>query len=213
MIQKQLFLTALPAWLLETLKSHSRQLAALELARQLERSREARLRQFDGHEWRPASRYVAAWQARWSRPPTEQELDGLIKRFIRESIYYREAVAMGLDQGDPVTRRRMAQKLEFLTRDIAFFRTPKHAKAHGLVRALLDAREELLFLAVLLLAAWAVLLREDGALLDVRVWSLLLLIQGVPYAAAGLLSLISAAPRLPGRLVGNMRRLQHPRLA
>jgi exo-beta-1,3-glucanase (GH17 family)/cellulose synthase/poly-beta-1,6-N-acetylglucosamine synthase-like glycosyltransferase len=101
----------------------------------------------------------------------------------------------------------------FLTRDIGFFRTPKHAKAHGLVRALLDAREELLFLAVLLLAAWAVLLREDGALLDVRIWSFLLLIQGVPYAAAGLLSLISAAPRLPGRLVGSMRRLQHPRLA
>lgn len=41
-----------------------RNIAALELARQLERSREARLRQFDGHEWRPASRYVAAWQAR-----------------------------------------------------------------------------------------------------------------------------------------------------
>ena len=81
------------------------------------------------------------------------------------------------------------------------------------MRALLDAREELLFLAVLLLAAWAVLLREDGALLDVRIWSFLLLIQGVPYPAAGLLSLISAAPRLPGRLVGSMRRLQHPRLA
>ena len=68
--------------------------------------------------------FVAAWQARWSRPPTEQELDGLIQRFIRESIYYREAVAMGLDQGDPVTRRRMAQKLEFLTRDIAAMKEP-----------------------------------------------------------------------------------------
>ena len=68
--------------------------------------------------------FVAAWQARWSRPPTEQELDGLIKRFIRESIYYREAVAMGLDQDDPITRRRMAQKLEFLTKDIAAMKQP-----------------------------------------------------------------------------------------
>ena len=64
----------------------------------------------------------------------------------------------------------------------------------------------------MLLAAWAVLLREDGELLDVRVWSLLLLIQGIPYAAAGLVSLISAAPRLPGGLVGPMRHLRHPQL-
>jgi len=46
-------------------KEHSeRHAAALELAHQLERSREARLRQFDGHQWRPQSQFVAAWQAR-----------------------------------------------------------------------------------------------------------------------------------------------------
>ncbi len=68
--------------------------------------------------------FIATWQARWSRPPTRQELDGLINHFIRESIYYREAVAMGLDKDDPVTRRRMAQKLEFLTKDIAALKQP-----------------------------------------------------------------------------------------
>jgi hypothetical protein len=31
---------------------------------------------------------------------------------------------MGLDEDDPVTRRRMAQKLEFLTRDIALLKEP-----------------------------------------------------------------------------------------
>lgn len=69
--------------------------------------------------------FISTWQARWARPPTEQELDGLIERFIRESIYYREAVAMGLDKDDPVTRRRMAQKLEFLTKDIAALKQPE----------------------------------------------------------------------------------------
>ncbi len=98
----------------------------------------------------------------------------------------------------------------FVTRRIGFFRTPKRASAHALGRALLDAREELLFLAALLLAAFAVLLRPDGGMQDVRVWSLVLLVQGVPYAAAGLVSLISAAPRLPGGLVGSMRQLSHP---
>jgi hypothetical protein len=68
--------------------------------------------------------FIASWQARMYRPPTQEELNGLIERYIRESIYYQEAVAMGLDQDDPVTRRRMAQKLEFLTRDVAALNQP-----------------------------------------------------------------------------------------
>jgi hypothetical protein len=97
----------------------------------------------------------------------------------------------------------------FVTRSVGFFRTPKRVEAHGLLQALLDAREELLFLAAMLLAAYAVLLREDGDLLDVRVWSAMLMIQAIPYAAAGLMSLISAAPRLPGGMVGPLRHLSH----
>ena len=68
--------------------------------------------------------FIASWQARMYRPPTQEELNGLIERYIRESIYYQEAVAMGLDQDDPVTRRRMAQKLEFLTKDVAALNQP-----------------------------------------------------------------------------------------
>jgi exo-beta-1,3-glucanase (GH17 family)/cellulose synthase/poly-beta-1,6-N-acetylglucosamine synthase-like glycosyltransferase len=98
----------------------------------------------------------------------------------------------------------------FVNNKIGFFRTPKNAEVHGLWRALLDAREELLFMTAMLLAAMAVLLREDSDMLDVRVWALMLLVQAVPYAAAGVVSLISAAPRLPGWLVGGMARLSHP---
>ena len=68
--------------------------------------------------------FKALWKARWYREPTEQELNGLISRHIRESLYYQEAVTMGLDKDDPVTRRRMAQKLEFLTKDIAALKQP-----------------------------------------------------------------------------------------
>lgn len=67
----------------------------------------------------------SAWLQRWNRPPTEQELNGLISQFIREDILYREALAMGLDKNDPITRRRMAQKLEFLSRDIANLKEPQ----------------------------------------------------------------------------------------
>ena len=59
-----------------------------------------------------------AWQKRWNRPPTAEERDGLIQQYLREVILYREAVAMGLDKDDTVIRRRLAQKLEFLSQDL-----------------------------------------------------------------------------------------------
>lgn len=68
--------------------------------------------------------FIGEWQRRWNRPPTRQELDGVINAFVREDILYRQAVAMGLDADDPITRRRMAQKLEFLTNDIALLKEP-----------------------------------------------------------------------------------------
>jgi peptidyl-prolyl cis-trans isomerase C len=68
--------------------------------------------------------FAAQWTKRWNRQPTGQELDGVIDAFVREDILYRQAVAMGLDQDDPITRRRMAQKLEFLTSDIALYKQP-----------------------------------------------------------------------------------------
>ena len=68
--------------------------------------------------------FIAQWQQRWNRPPTRQELDGIIDAHVRENILYRAAVEMGLDQDDPITRRRIAQKLEFLTNDIALFKEP-----------------------------------------------------------------------------------------
>jgi len=68
--------------------------------------------------------FIGEWQRRWNRPPTRQELDGVISTYVREDILYRQAIAMGLSQDDPITRRRLAQKLEFLTNDIALFREP-----------------------------------------------------------------------------------------
>jgi hypothetical protein len=55
----------------------------------------------------------------WQRPPTAAELKGLIDDFVLEEIYYRQAVAMGIDRDDTVIRRRMRQKFEFLTDDLA----------------------------------------------------------------------------------------------
>jgi hypothetical protein len=53
----------------------------------------------------------------WMRPPTAQEIRGLVDDYIAEEIYYREAIAMGLDQDDIVIRRRLRQKMEFISED------------------------------------------------------------------------------------------------
>ena len=58
------------------------------------------------------------WQSRWNRPPTQPELDGLVKQYLRETVLYREALSMGLDKDDTIIRRRLAQKLEFLAKDL-----------------------------------------------------------------------------------------------
>ena len=50
----------------------------------------------------------------WQRPPTDVELSGLVENWVREEILYREGVALGFDRDDPVVRRRIAQKVEFL---------------------------------------------------------------------------------------------------
>jgi len=64
-------------------------------------------------------RMSQAWRKTRMRPPTQLELEGLIEDFIREEIYYREAMILGLDQDNPVIRRHLRQKMEFLSEDIA----------------------------------------------------------------------------------------------
>ena len=74
----------------------------------------------------------------WQRPPTQEELDGLVEGFIREEVLYREALAMGLDRDDPIVRRRMNQKIEFLSEDLAALDEPEDAELQGF----LDAKPE-----------------------------------------------------------------------
>ncbi|MBE9472236.1 MAG: peptidyl-prolyl cis-trans isomerase, partial [Chloroflexi bacterium] len=60
-------------------------------------------------------RLTTQFSSVWRRPPTNDELDSLVDGYVREEVYYREALALGLDQNDAVVRQRMRQKIEFLT--------------------------------------------------------------------------------------------------
>lgn len=64
----------------------------------------------------------------WRRPPTEDELSGLIAGFLEEELFAREAKALGLDQNDTIVRRRLAQKLMFLVDDTSRIVEPANAE-------------------------------------------------------------------------------------
>ena len=57
----------------------------------------------------------SSFEAVRRRPPTDQELRALVDSFVREEVYYREALALGMDRDDTIIRRRLQQKMEFLT--------------------------------------------------------------------------------------------------
>ncbi len=71
------------------------------------------------------------WERHWQRPPTETELRGLVAEHIREEVLYREAMAMGLDSDDVIVRRRLVQKLNFLSEDLALQIEPTEDKLRG----------------------------------------------------------------------------------
>ena len=58
---------------------------------------------------------VETFMRTWQRPPTVDELDGLVDDHVRTEVLVREAMALGLDRGDTIIRRRLRQKMEFFT--------------------------------------------------------------------------------------------------
>ena len=67
---------------------------------------------------------VSTFKQSWQRPPTTEEFQGMLEDYIRQEIAYREASAMELDRNDIIIRRRLRQKLELLTEDLASMTPP-----------------------------------------------------------------------------------------
>jgi hypothetical protein len=78
------------------------------------------------------------FSAVWKRKPTEDEINALIEADIREEVYYREALALGLDRNDAIVRRRMGQKMQFLMDTAAYLQDP----AAGELEAYFAANED-----------------------------------------------------------------------
>ena len=74
------------------------------------------------------------FSAVWKRKPTDDELDALIDEEVRAEVYYREALALGLDRNDAIVRRRMRQKMEFLLDTGAYLQEPAEGELESLFR-------------------------------------------------------------------------------
>jgi hypothetical protein len=75
----------------------------------------------------------------WQRPPTPLELDALIEDHVRDEVYAREAAALGLERDDVVVRRRLRQKMEFLTEEAAEAAPPTDEELAAFLAAHADA--------------------------------------------------------------------------
>jgi peptidyl-prolyl cis-trans isomerase C len=67
---------------------------------------------------------AVVWLAQGRGPPTAAEMNALVEQRVREEILSREAVALGLDKNDEIIKRRLAQKMDFLTAEMAALQDP-----------------------------------------------------------------------------------------
>jgi len=69
-------------------------------------------------------RLAMTYRQQFGQAPTSEALKQLIDRRIREEIFLREGLALGLDRDDEIVRRRIVQKYEFLETDLAVPASP-----------------------------------------------------------------------------------------
>ena len=62
-----------------------------------------------------AEAMVQTFARTWQRPPSQQELEHLFDDHVRTEVFVREAMALGLDRNDAIVRRRLRQKMEFVS--------------------------------------------------------------------------------------------------
>ena len=76
---------------------------------------------------------VERFYGSFHRLPSPDETDGMIRDYVADQVYYREALRLGLDQGDEVVVRRMRRKLESLAVADAETAEPGDAQLQALI--------------------------------------------------------------------------------
>jgi len=77
---------------------------------------------------------TAGFVGMYHRAPDQAEVQALIDEAIHEEIYYREAKALGLDRDDTIVRRRLTQKLQFVSENVTPIPGPTDAQLEAYLR-------------------------------------------------------------------------------
>jgi parvulin-like peptidyl-prolyl isomerase len=67
------------------------------------------------------------YRLQYGASPTAEQLNALIDQFVKEEVFYHEALRLKLDQDDEIIRRRLVQKYEFLQQDLGTPQDPSEA--------------------------------------------------------------------------------------
>ena len=76
------------------------------------------------------------------RLPTDGELQRLIDNHVRDEVFFREALAMGLERDDVIIRRRLVEKLRFLIEDVATSTVPGEQELREFYQLMQDSFRE-----------------------------------------------------------------------
>lgn len=68
------------------------------------------------------------WKAQWKRDPSPEDMAAIVDRHLRQEVFYREALRMGLDHDDGIIRTRLAQKMEAVASDLSTLMQPPTAE-------------------------------------------------------------------------------------
>jgi peptidyl-prolyl cis-trans isomerase C len=71
------------------------------------------------------------YRLQYGASPTAAQLQSLIDRYLREEVFYREALKLKLEDNDEIVRRRLVQKYEFLQQDMSAPRQPTVAELNA----------------------------------------------------------------------------------
>lgn len=64
------------------------------------------------------------WKVQWKTDPAPSDIAAIIDRYLRQEVFYREALKLGLDQNDEIIRKRLAQKMEAVASDLSTLMQP-----------------------------------------------------------------------------------------
>jgi peptidyl-prolyl cis-trans isomerase C len=74
------------------------------------------------------------YRLQYGASPTAEQLNALVDQFIKEEVFYHEALRLKLDQDDEIIRRRLVQKYEFLQQDLGTPMEPTEADLRAFYR-------------------------------------------------------------------------------